>query len=146
VSGRRRDRVGHSPYPRVARVNEVLREVVAETLERLADTDDRLSMLTVTGVVTSSDLAHATVYLSSLEDEALQALEDLRGEVQFAIGSQVRMKRTPHLEFVPDPAVAHGMRVEEILRRIHAEGAGPDLSQARPGPAQQADGRRRQDG
>jgi hypothetical protein len=28
------------------------------------------------------------------------------------------MKRTPLLGFEPDPAVAHGLRVEEILRTL----------------------------
>ena len=41
-----------SPYPRTARVNQVLREVVAEALERMADIDDRLRLLTVTSVDT----------------------------------------------------------------------------------------------
>jgi ribosome-binding factor A len=118
VSGRRRDQAAHAPYPRTARVNELLREVLAEEIERLADSDDRLSLLTVTGVQTSSDLSHAVVYLSSLSEPAAAALEALRVELQHAVGRQVRMKRTPQLEFSADPAVEHGLRVEEILRRI----------------------------
>ena len=47
-------RRGHTGrrYPRSARVNEVLREVLAEALERLADADERLALLTITGVET----------------------------------------------------------------------------------------------
>ena len=53
-------------YPRSARVNEILREVLADALERLADTDDRLGLLTVTGVDCDPDLRHALVLFSSL--------------------------------------------------------------------------------
>ncbi len=52
-------------YPRMARVNEVVREVIADELERLSD--PRLGLVTVTGVDVSADLRHATVYYSALD-------------------------------------------------------------------------------
>jgi len=121
VPGRRRDRRAPAPYPRTARVNEVLREVVAESIERMADTDDRLRLVTVTAVETTPDLSRATVYLSSKPDDAATALREGRVHLQAAIARQVRMKRTPHLVFDADPSVAHGRRVEEILRHLHEE-------------------------
>jgi ribosome-binding factor A len=98
----------------------VLREVVADALERLSDIDDRLRLITVTSVDTTPDLSRATVYLSSLSDDAAAALADERVSLQRQIGRQVRLKRTPLLVFAPDPAVAHGFQVEEILRRLHS--------------------------
>ncbi len=111
-------RGGAQRYPRVARVNEVLREVVADALERLADKEDALELLTVTGVECTSDLRSATVYLSSLSEEAAAVLEERRGQLQHLVATQVRLKRTPKLAFVVDPAVVHGRGVEEALRRI----------------------------
>jgi len=105
-------------YPRAARVNEVLRQVVAEELERLADADERLRLVTVTSVQVSTDLRAATVFLGSLGDDASEALEERRSQVQRALARQVRMKRTPRLQFAPDPAVEAGARVDEILRRL----------------------------
>ncbi len=52
-------------YPRMARVNEVVREIIADELERLSD--PRLGLVTVTGVEVSADLRHATVYYSALD-------------------------------------------------------------------------------
>ena len=125
MPGRRREKRGPAAYARTARVNEVLREVVAEALERMADTDDRLRLLTVTAVDITPDLSRATVYLSSLPSPAIEALAEQRRELQRIIASQVRMKRTPLLEFESDPAVAHGLRVEEILRALR-EAPGDD--------------------
>jgi ribosome-binding factor A len=105
-------------------VNEVLRQIVAEELERLADADERLRLVTVTSVDTAPDLRHATVYLGTLGDEAAEALEERRGQLQRAVGTQVRMKRTPRLAFAADPAVEAGLRVEEVLRRLAAHGGG----------------------
>jgi ribosome-binding factor A len=108
----------HRKYPRTLRVNELLREILAEELELLQDDDERLGMLTVTGVDTERDLRQATVYLSSLSDEAAAALLDHRHRLQTAIARQVRLKRTPQLSFTADPAVSHGARVDELLRGL----------------------------
>ena len=127
MSGRRHDNRGAAPYPRSLRVNQVLRQILAEELERLADADERLRLVTVTSVDTAPDLRHATVYLSSLSDDAAAALAERRVQLQRAMGRQVRMKRTPTLEFSVDPAVVTGGRVEDALRRIRGDGsAEPD--------------------
>jgi ribosome-binding factor A len=131
VRGRRSHDKQPTPYPRTARVNQVLREVVAEELERLSDIDDRLRLITVTSIDTTPDLRRATVYLSSLSDEAAEVLADERVKLQRQIGRQVRLKRTPLLVFAPDPAVAHGFQVEEILRRLRAAEDGPSEDDGR---------------
>jgi ribosome-binding factor A len=92
--------------------------VVADELERLADADERIRMVTVTSVDTASDLRTATVYLASLNDDAAEALEERRTQLQRSIGTQVSMKRTPRLAFKADPAIATGNRVEEVLRGL----------------------------
>ena len=115
----RRGRIGSSRrYPRTARVNEVLREIVAEELERIGGEDDRLYLSTVTAVEADPDLRQATVLLASVSEEAAVALEENRIAIQAAIGRQVRLKRTPKLAFEPDPAIASGQRVEDILRGL----------------------------
>ncbi len=105
------------PYPRVARVNAVLLEVLAEELERLADVDERLRLVTVTAVDCDRGLQSATVYVASLTDEVADALEEHRRILQRTVGSEVRMKWTPTLRFAADPAIAAGEAVEEALRR-----------------------------
>ena len=116
--------VGARQFPRTARVNEVLREVLAEELEELAAADGRLELLTITGVKCDPDLRHATVLLASMPGPAKEALSEVRGRLQAAVARQVRLKRTPQLSFDVDPAITHGARVEEIIRAIHAAEAG----------------------
>jgi ribosome-binding factor A len=99
-------------------VNEVLREIVAEELERIGGEDERLYLATVTAVEADPDLRQATVLLASISEDAAVALEENRIALQAAIGRQVRLKRTPRLAFEPDPAIASGQRVEEILRGL----------------------------
>lgn len=109
---------GGRRYPRTARVNHVLQEVVAEELERIADRDPRLALVTVTGVEVDPDLRHATVWLSSLSEETAEALAEDRVRLQAAIAHQVRLKRTPLLKFAADPAIETGTRIEEIIREL----------------------------
>jgi ribosome-binding factor A len=117
---------GARGYPRSARVNEILREVLADSLERLSDTDDRLALLTVTGVDCDPDLRHALVLFSSLDDDEATALGEARVRLQASVSHQVRLKRTPQLRFAPDPAVAAGNRIEDILRELPHPTAEPD--------------------
>jgi ribosome-binding factor A len=98
----------------------VLRQVLAEAIERMADADERLLLLTVTAVTVDPDLRRAQVLFASLNDQAEAALDEARIRLQAVIASQVRMKRTPQLLFAPDPAVSTGQRVEDILRELRA--------------------------
>lgn len=110
-------------YPRIARINELLREVLADEIELAAATDSRLELMTVTAVSCEPDLRHAKVFLASLPEPALTALGKVRPRLQRAVAHQVKLKRTPQLSFEADPAIAEGAKVEEILRAIHAEDA-----------------------
>jgi len=108
-------------YPRTARLNELLREILAEELERMDD--DRLEMLTITSVEIEGDLGRAEVFYDSLsgeegDAEVLEALGEIRWKLQRAIGRQARIKRTPELLFAPDPAVRTGARIESLLAEI----------------------------
>jgi ribosome-binding factor A len=120
---RQYDRRSVGGYLRTARVNAVLAQVLGDALERLRDDDERLALLTVSAVSVEPDLRHATVFMASLPEGALEALEARRPELQASIAREVRLKRTPTLSFVADPAIAAGERVEEALRRARQDDA-----------------------
>lgn len=105
-------------YPRKARLNELVREIVADELERLVGDDERVPLLTVTHVEVEPDLRHATVLLSSMNEAAEAVLGEVRPELQAAIARQGRLKRTPQLSFAVDPGVTSGQRIEEIIRDL----------------------------
>jgi ribosome-binding factor A len=120
-------------YPRTARVNELVREVLAEELERLSD-DPNFGFVTLTGVDVTGDLRQATVWYSVLDlpgyikdadpekvhEDTADALRGVTGHLKAVLGRQVRLKYTPDLVFREDPAMTQADRVEEILRRLHA--------------------------
>jgi ribosome-binding factor A len=122
MAGRRAPRRGTPrQYPRTARLNRLLREILAEELELIDD--ERLEMVTLVSVDVDADLHLAVVYYDSLDGEegddlVLEALADARIRLKGAIGRQTRLKRVPELSFRPDPAVREGSKIEAILADI----------------------------
>jgi ribosome-binding factor A len=112
-------------YPRTARLDKLVHAVVADSIER--NGDDRLALVTITGVHVDPDLRHAVVFYATrgkADDEVAEALDDARVSVQADIGRQVRLKRTPHLRFERDPAMDAGWRIEEILKAERERASG----------------------
>jgi ribosome-binding factor A len=110
---------GTRRYPRSARVNEVVREVLADTLERMSD--PRLELVTVTGVDVNADLREATVYYSSLgsSEDVAAALRSAAPHLRAVLGREIRLKYLPRLSFTEDPGVVQGRRVDELLRDLN---------------------------
>ena len=101
------------------RVNEAVREVLSARIGEGLN-DPRIGFVTLTSVETSPDLRHARVYVSVLGDDAarsdtLVGLESAHGVLQQAIARELRMKRTPTLQFVYDESIDRGMRINELL-------------------------------
>jgi ribosome-binding factor A len=99
-------------------VNQVLREIVAEALEEVSDSDERLNLVTVTGIEAEPDLRHAKVFYAARTEGADEALVEQRIRLQAAIARQTRLKRTPQLSFVVDTGVTTGWRIEEVLKGL----------------------------
>ena len=101
------------------RVNEAVKEVLSV---RLAEglKDPRIGFVTVTAVETSPDLRQARVFVSVLggdeeREDSLAGLASAHGILQSAVADELRMKRTPTLEFVYDDSIDRGMRITELL-------------------------------
>src|SRR3954465_1464887 len=109
---------------RMRRVNESLRQVLAEALPELKD--PRIGLVTVTGVDTAPDLRHAVVFVSVLgsakkRDATMRGLEAAHGVLQSRLARELRMKRTPQLTFEYDPSVEHGVRMSQLIDELAPE-------------------------
>ncbi len=125
MSAARRSTGGHR-YPRSARLNETLREVIADELVRIDD--DRLAFVTITTIDVDNELNRAIVYFDSLAGEdgdatILDVLEAHRRRMQASINRQLRTKKTPVLVFRPDDVIRAAERIDGILRADRADSA-----------------------
>jgi ribosome-binding factor A len=119
------------PSTRPSRVGDQLRAEISEILARQVH-DPGIGFLTVTQVTVSPDLQVARVYYTTLGDErarrdTARALGRATPFLRRQLGSRLRLKRVPVLEFFFDESVERGDRIERILNEISAErGGAPD--------------------
>ena len=112
-------------YPRTARLNTLVREILGEELERIDD--ERLELVSLTSVVVDADLKKAVAYYDhSRGDEAeepiAEAFAALRPRLQKAVARQTTLKRTPELRFEADGVLRNAQRIEEILQGLQDTG------------------------
>jgi ribosome-binding factor A len=109
-------------YPRKVRVDELFRQILAHELERIDD--DRLYMVTITGMDVDPDLRRAVVWFDALDDtrdnEIIEAFGELRHVLQKSLARQSTTKHTPVLTFQPDVAIRTGERIERMLAEQRA--------------------------
>ncbi|HEY1117545.1 MAG TPA: ribosome-binding factor A [Acidimicrobiales bacterium] len=126
----RRRQTSSRRYPRTARLNELVREIVAEELERIDD--ERLGFLTITAVEVDPGIEHAKIHWSDLgasDEVVLEVLEEHRPRLQQAVNRQTHMRRTPILSFHADEVARGATRIEEILRDLEIPEDAPDAGE-----------------
>jgi ribosome-binding factor A len=110
-----------STNPRVRRIADRIRVIVAEMLERRIK-DPRLGFATVTDVRVSGDTQQATVFYTVLGEEddltsTAAALESARGLLRSEVAKQLGMRHAPTLEFVHDALPENARHLDEVLAR-----------------------------
>jgi ribosome-binding factor A len=104
------------------RVDEAIRQVLGDAVSGDLK-DPRVGFITVTDVRTSADLRHARVYVSVLGDAqqrqaSLDGLRSAHGFLQSRVARELRLKRTPTLEFTYDDTTDRAMRVDALIDEI----------------------------
>jgi ribosome-binding factor A len=99
-------------------VNEAIRKVLSEAVPALKD--PRIGFVTVTGVRTTTDLAHATVFVSVLgsdeeQAQSLAGLQSAHGVLQAQVARELGTRRTPVLTFEYDSAIEQGVRLTRLI-------------------------------
>jgi ribosome-binding factor A len=115
------------------RVGDQIREELSEMLARGEVHDPGIGFITLTRVKMSADLQVAHVFYTTLGEAAARrdterALARATPFFRRQIGSRVRLRRVPEIEFRFDEAIQHQDRIEQILRDLReaeAERADP---------------------
>lgn len=112
---------------RLTRINQLLRQEVAEQLFRLVNEPGfDAAAVTVTRVITSADLRHARVMISvrgapEEQEAALDLIRQHRVELQNLINRDIRMKYTPQLLIELDHSIEKGDQVLSLIAEMEAE-------------------------
>lgn len=103
---------------RTAKAGELIRRVVAGELELIED--ERLHLVSLTGVDVDRDLHRAVIYFTTFDrdddPEVAAAFEEHRGPLRHAVSTQTSLRRAPELEFRPDVTLRSAERIEQLLQ------------------------------
>jgi ribosome-binding factor A len=110
--------------PRVVRLADQIKVIVAEMLERRIK-DPRLGFVTVTDVRLTGDSRDATVFYTVLGSEAehartAAALRSATGLIRSEVGRQLGLKFTPTIEFVPDAVPENARQIDDLLAQARS--------------------------
>jgi ribosome-binding factor A len=119
---------------RPERVADLIRSEVASMLAREVH-DPGIGFVTITRVQVTPDLQHARIHYTSLGDDkaraaTAKALSRASVFLRRQIGSRLRLKRVPELEFFYDESIAGQDRIERLLNDIRAGGPGGAVTPA----------------
>ena len=127
--GRGRHNRSGAPGTRTAKAGELIRRVIASELEYIED--ERLELVSLTGVDVDRDLHKAVIYFTTFDrdgdPEIDEAFEEYRGRLRHAVSQGTQLRRAPELEFRPDSTLRSAARIEEILRQEAERPPVPDL-------------------
>ena len=110
---------------RVERVGVIIQRELSELIQRGLK-DPRVSFCTVTQVEVSSDLKYADVKVSVIGDQkqkrgAMAGLKSAAGFLRREVGQRIGLRYAPELRFQLDHSVDDLMKIDQLLKQVHAE-------------------------
>ena len=105
---------------RISRINEEIQRELASLLRTMKDPRLQSGLLTITHVDTTPDLRYSRVFVSALdksqEKEMMKGLKSAAGYLRRELGSALKLRYTPELQFVADDSIQQGAHILEMLR------------------------------
>ena len=108
-------------FSRSDRISEQIRRELADLLQ-FEVKDPRVSMVTITEVGVSGDIAHAKIYFSAPVQDNPQALAELQkgldksaGFLRSQLGKRMMVRTVPQLHFIYDTSIDHGMKISRLI-------------------------------
>ena len=105
---------------RIGRINEEIQRELANLMRSLKDPRLQSGLLTITHVDTTPDLRYSRIFVSALdksqEKEMMKGLKSAAGYLRRELGSALKLRYTPELQFVADDSIQQGAHILEMLR------------------------------
>lgn len=106
-------------FSRAERLGDQIQRELAGLI-RLQVKDPRVTLVTVTAVEVSRDLAHARVFVTTLAEpakapETIEALQHAAGFLRSRLSHSLKVRQVPQLHFVYDESVERGLRVSQLI-------------------------------
>lgn len=113
------------------KVNHEVQRELADIVRGLKD--PRIAaMVSIVRVSVTNDLRYAKVYVSVLGDpkeaeSTIKGLNSAAGFVRRELGTRVRLRYVPEVQFVPDTSIAYGAHIQKILADMSSAAKEQDI-------------------
>ena len=105
---------------RIGRINEEIQRELSSLMRTLKDPRLQSGLLTITHVDTTPDLRFSKIFVSALdksqEQEMMKGLKSAAGYLRRELGTALKLRYTPELQFVADDSIMQGAHILEMLR------------------------------
>jgi ribosome-binding factor A len=110
---------------RTERVASVIKEEVGMMLTT-EFRDPSYGLITVTEVHMTPDLRIAKIYVSimgpaAVKERTMEMLEERKPQIRSLIGSHLRLKFTPSVQFYIDETLDRVEKIDSIIKKIHQD-------------------------
>ena len=110
---------------RIERVGVLIQRELSDIIQRGLK-DPRVNFCTVTQVELSSDLRYADVKVSIIGNQqqkrsTMAGLKSAAGFLRHEVGQRIGLRYAPELRFQLDHAVDDLMRIDQLLKQVHAQ-------------------------
>ncbi|MDP2684641.1 MAG: 30S ribosome-binding factor RbfA [bacterium] len=113
------------PSHRIQQINELIRNELNKVILKEAGLPPGY-LATITKVKTSRDLSQSIITISILptakQGTILNLLNDQAKHLQYELGKNIILRKTPKLSFVIDEGQQKTTHIDELIDKIHQEG------------------------
>lgn len=104
---------------RIGRINEEIQRELAALIRTVKDPRVH-GLVSITAVETTPDLRFSKIYVSVLDKsdvkEVVKGLKSAAGYLRRELGSALKLRYTPELQFVEDDSIGQGAHILSMLR------------------------------
>ena len=105
---------------RIGRINEEIQRELSALIRTLKDPRvSAMGMVSITRVDTTGDLRYSRIYVSALnkeqEKDVIRGLKSAAGYLRRELGSALRLRYTPELQFIADDSIQYGAHILFLL-------------------------------
>ena len=104
---------------RIGRINEEIQRELATLIRTVKDPRVH-GLVSITAVETTPDLRFSKIYVSVLDKsdvkEVVKGLMSAAGYLRRELGSALKLRYTPELQFVEDDSIGQGAHILSMLR------------------------------
>lgn len=113
-------------YSRAQRVGDQIQRELAMLIPREVK-DPRLGFITVTGVDVSRDMGHAKVFITLMNNDSaedieqnLEVLGEVAGYLRMLLGKSMKLRSVPQLHFRYDESISRGAYMSALIEKAVA--------------------------